>query len=518
MAFLYIQPRYRAFLHQHGLVTAEDFLRLSGVIYGGHPDRHIARVTIGDGDRTLVGFLKKEHRVPWRDRLANFWAGFGFVSKSVREMKVLNAAGPYGPDVVAAGEVGRRAFLLLGEIAAAVELRFCLRAAHRERRRELAMSLGKVLARLHDAGLAHGDLFAKHILVKEAPKGEFTFVDWQRGRIQSRVSWRQRARDLAAIDASLADELATPVERLRLFQAYWHEAWATRQSQRHVLRLVREYSRKLQRKRKIREMRQAPLAAGKQNLIWLDGEALCVTRAFWEQTGQRFPAWLRLDDFAPKCSRPLHISGFGVVPLTYRRVSRPWTWLACRLRRRYFNSPEFEYARALFQLERFGIAVPKLLAVGQRFPLPWQSESFVLTVPVAGTVPFKQWLQRTWDDRTRDQVLYEAGALLRRLHEAGYAVGAHAERAFLLREEERTFVVNPQEGLQRLGRVCQRRVFADLRSLAQSFSLGRTQTLRFLYGYCGRKPVRNARAQGNDAPDTGTAGFVDRRTERQVCA
>jgi hypothetical protein len=177
-------------------------------------------------------------------------------------------------------------------------------------------------------------------------------------------------------------------------------------------------------------------------------------------------------------------------------------------------------------LERFGIAVPRLLAVGQRFSLPWRSESFVLTAPVAGTVPFRQWLRRTWDKQARDELLHEAGTLLRRLHEAGYAAGPHAERVFLLQEEEQNFVVDPSEGLERLGEVCRRRVLADLRSLTHGFSLDRAQTLRFLLGYHGRIRLREARIGGAhfqraSRPD-GTLETCSTETcptgERQVCA
>ena len=64
-ARLHINPRYRDLLHAQGLTTVRAFLDLSGVIYCGHPNRNVARVDLGDGVST---FLKKEHRVPWRDR------------------------------------------------------------------------------------------------------------------------------------------------------------------------------------------------------------------------------------------------------------------------------------------------------------------------------------------------------------------------------------------------------------------------------------------------------------------
>src|SRR4051812_824042 len=87
MGWVRVNPQCRETLHQQGVISAADFLRLPGVILCGHPDRHVLKV---EGE--LPAFLKKEHRVPWRDRFANAWAGFGWVSKSTREASVLHNA------------------------------------------------------------------------------------------------------------------------------------------------------------------------------------------------------------------------------------------------------------------------------------------------------------------------------------------------------------------------------------------------------------------------------------------
>src|SRR5262249_59302013 len=59
-----------------------------------------------------------------------------------------------------------------------------------------------------------------------------------------------------------------------------------------VLARVRCQSQRFLLRRQVRELRQPPLATGTQNLIWLDGEALCVTREFWSSAQGRLPAWL----------------------------------------------------------------------------------------------------------------------------------------------------------------------------------------------------------------------------------
>src|SRR3954468_6162730 len=102
MAFVEVNPAYRALLERHGLTCADRFLALPAVIVSGHPDRNVARVTL-QGDTPFHAYLKREHRIPWRDRLANLWAGLRSASKSYREGRTLQAlrrAGVACPEVV----------------------------------------------------------------------------------------------------------------------------------------------------------------------------------------------------------------------------------------------------------------------------------------------------------------------------------------------------------------------------------------------------------------------------------
>src|SRR4051794_41152382 len=122
MEFVEIEPGHRDLLDGHGLVTARDFLGRSGVILSGHPSRHVLRVCLGS--ESFI--LKKEHRVPWGDRFGSAWAGYGWASKSVREARVLHqlrTAGIACPAVVACGEDGGRAFLLMREETGMTDLR-----------------------------------------------------------------------------------------------------------------------------------------------------------------------------------------------------------------------------------------------------------------------------------------------------------------------------------------------------------------------------------------------------------
>ena len=70
---------------EEGLPPPSVLVDLPGEIVSGHPDRHVREVTF----RGRVCYLKREHRIPWRERWKNLLAGFGWASKSTREAAVL---------------------------------------------------------------------------------------------------------------------------------------------------------------------------------------------------------------------------------------------------------------------------------------------------------------------------------------------------------------------------------------------------------------------------------------------
>lgn len=385
--FLDIHPQYRPLLAKQGLTTVEQFLELPAVIISGHRHRNVAQVTLATDAGALHAYLKREVSIPWRDYLANALAGFGFVSRSYREALTLRVARRGGigcPELIAAGEDGKgRAFLLVRALAGTCELRDYLRQRNLTNpgeRRVFARDLGQALARLHAAGFQHADLHSTHIFVNPRDNS-FHFLDWQRATRRRRLNRRQSLHDLATLDATLAGELASEHERLACLRAYLQASGRTRA---RAAAQVRRQAVRLLQKRHIREVRHSALAVGIQNLIWLEGEALCVTREFQAELNGRIPDWLtpsrRLET---RSCRPteerISIRGMRAAVLVRRWSSEPGRWLWCLLLNRPFVSPEFQRAALLFRLQRFGVATPRLLAVGQQHPRPWQSESFLLT-------------------------------------------------------------------------------------------------------------------------------------------
>jgi hypothetical protein len=73
----------------------------------------------------------------------------------------------------------------------------------------------------------------------------------------------------------------------------------------------------------------------------------------------------------------------------------------------------------LFRLERFGLAVPQVLAAGERTLPGNQVNAFLLTRIPSATKPLARWLEDNTDLQNRQIVLGQAEQFLARLHQAG---------------------------------------------------------------------------------------------------
>jgi tRNA A-37 threonylcarbamoyl transferase component Bud32 len=504
-------PRYRELLRNLNLTDVEAFLALPSIIISGHPNRNVARVTLGSGPDAVSGYLKREHHVLLRDYVSSAVAGFGFLSRSRREAQMLEelkVAGIACPEVIAVGEDGRgRAFLLVRAVSEAIELRDLLRSrriSQPEERRGLGRRLGQALARLHSAGFFHADLNSTHVLV-QPQNGAVAFLDWQRSTWHPRLKWGQRCRDLAALDATLASEVAAPRERLGCLREYLRAAGMSPHLFRRLLVHIRRRSRRLLGKRYVRELRDAPLRLGEQNLIWLDGEAICVTPEFQAQLDGKVPYWLlpvaphaRLRNWSSRQKVPLAGARAGF--LSQRTRDLPFAWLLTKLRGRPFTSPELRQAATLFRLQRYGVTTPRLLAVGQRPIWPWQSESFLLTEAEDGLVPLTDWLARHTSLTLKSTALRQfrltlgkVGHVLRRLHEAGCYLDGRLP--FDVRPDG-TLVCNAEElrAVRRPDRGLARNDLDSLRRRLLNVLPTRTDGLRFLRAYQQKSEVRDQKS------------------------
>jgi tRNA A-37 threonylcarbamoyl transferase component Bud32 len=392
--FIVFHPRYRAWLVRNGIDTATDALELPGEIVCGHPDRHVVRVELA---RRVV-YLKREHLIGWRTRFKNWRAGFGWVSRSVREavtLRRLEAAGMPSPQWLAYGEDGHgRAFLLVDELTDSADLRAVLSDTRLspEDRRVLAERAGRVIAELHEAGFGTPELAAKHVLVGRRPLS-VNLLDWQSCPLPGTVSDADRARQLATLTASLAGELATTRERLRFAWAYLRTVRQSRKAEKQstprfvaFLRDVLANADRLRNRSSVRDQRQA--AGPPQRLVWLTGEEVCAVpdiAAVWPTPAVTEPFYAA----ARPRSRETEVTlpdGRRAVLARFRTFA-PAARVVAGIRGKSWRSPGAKLARILFHLERYGIAGPRLLAFGQRLTGPATADSFVLYETIADVTP-----------------------------------------------------------------------------------------------------------------------------------
>jgi tRNA A-37 threonylcarbamoyl transferase component Bud32 len=401
-------------LARQGFKDARALLDLPGEIVGGHPDRHVVRVVLDTGRGRLVGYLKREHRVSLRDRVANACAGFGFVSKSLREAQTLGqlrAAGVPVPRVLAYGECGGRAFLLVQALPGYRDLREILRTGWCTswQRRLLARRLGRMLARVHAAGFDMPDLLCKHVLIDRRTLRP-ALIDCARTRRCRQIPAETRIHDLALLHASLPNELATLRERLACLRAYRGtapvRAWAD---------IIRHVASVLPRRRVVRESCQPSGGNKRQRVRWVAGdESLCVTSEFWQRGRGQIPDWLRSAAEGSDPPRTVVRRWLGdTVILRNTPPVAAWRRLLAKVCGRRVTSPTVREAGLIFRLQRFGVAAPRLLAFGGR----GNGGGFLLTRPISDTLPLKTWLTSPHERRPR--LLRRLGRLLRRLHGAG---------------------------------------------------------------------------------------------------
>jgi hypothetical protein len=368
-----MRPERRRWLEAHGLASARDFLALPGVVVSGHVGRNVSRVRIGP----TTAYLKREHQVRLRDRFRSWRDGFGWASISAREAAVLrrlDREGLPGPKWLAYGEADGEAFLLVSAAQGAVELR-----ALPSIEAEFAERLGRILARLHAAGIDQPDLFAKHVLVR-ADSGEVTILDWQRAGLRRHVPWRNRVRGLAALAASTPDAVFSPAAWDRLLSAYHQATVASRPRGPSLDGLRRAVARSAAALRERASIRSQPTASAPQELVRIDGETVCAIPTVADALGD--PAAIAAVYAPENHGWPVLFATGTLGDLSVRRYRLPFARWWAAIRGRAWRSAELKAARLLFHLERHGIPAPRLLAYGQT-----TGRAFVLSEPLPAGPP-----------------------------------------------------------------------------------------------------------------------------------
>ncbi|HEX3149435.1 MAG TPA: lipopolysaccharide kinase InaA family protein [Gemmataceae bacterium] len=393
-----LRPDAREWLATHGLERADDFLQMPGVVVSGHVGRNVSRIAIGG----RTAYVKREHRIRWRDRYRSWLMGFGWSSMSAREGAVLRRLDKFdlpGPRWLAFGESHGQGFLLVEAAENAVELR-----SLPEMSTTLAERIGNVAARIHAAGVHQPDLFAKHILVN-VDSGQLTILDWQRARHRTRIRLQDRIRSLASLRASIEKGVLDDTAWFHLLGAYLAAAKIDDGSMPPLDLFARQVSSRGEALANRPGMKSQRIRSVAQELIRIEGETVCAIRSVADNLSA--PATIKWLYDPRNQGLPIPLSGgrIGMIRIGEHRRLLGRTWAA--IRGKNWRAPEVKAARLLFHLERFGIPAPRLLAYGQIVRTLKRARSFVLFETTSTTRPLAQ-------------VDREAARLfLGRLHEVG---------------------------------------------------------------------------------------------------
>jgi tRNA A-37 threonylcarbamoyl transferase component Bud32 len=443
------EPPFR----QRDWAGVEAFLSWAGILVNRHRLRQVELVCLDEHSF----YVKKQFAVTWKERFLNAWHGFGWCSTAVREAKILQMlqdAGVGCPQVAAYGETRRQAFVLLKDATGMTELRCVLQQMHTEvDRQQLAIALGSELARLHDAGFTHPDLFAKHILVsREGLTFRICFLDWQRGRRRRTVAWPMRCRDLAALDATLHELLASDRLRLLCLRAYLQNSCCRAKPQARMLaQRIRRIAMALRKKRNVRELAQLPIPATQQQFITLCEGRLLLVRSYYDQLQASGPEALAKQIESLSCSSDSAGSIWELPP----------------------------QAHTLFRLHCFGVPGPRLLAAAST------ATGVCLLCTEEPAIPLGQALPEA-PLRTRRRWLCQAGWIVRQIHEAGYGLRPNQCWMHLLGVSfsKNEVMLADVESLQASNSEWQNLAQQELPGLAMHASFG--DRLSFLRGYLQR--------------------------------
>ncbi|HUW57436.1 MAG TPA: lipopolysaccharide kinase InaA family protein [Planctomycetota bacterium] len=257
---MWVRSDRRVMLQENDLTHFADFMACErGELINSHGWREVLRMELeGDGETRTV-YLKKFSPVQLKDAVKDLLRFRRVRTNALREFDMLclfERAGVRVPETIACGErhvLGRDrgAFVMVEHLARGRALDEVLPALRDvPRRRRLIRSLARFVRRMHDTGLGHTALYAKHLFVTEEPDGDWSVavIDLQQAVCRRAVSRRRRGRDLATLLVSLPPGVTTPRERWRFLLEYLRTTKLSRKDLRFVRRFVLGCAGKLSRR------------------------------------------------------------------------------------------------------------------------------------------------------------------------------------------------------------------------------------------------------------------------------
>ncbi len=152
------------------------------------------------------------------------------------------------PEPIAWGREGPESFALLRPVPGLPLDAWLRRTRDREARRRVLDDLARLLARFHDEGRYHRDLYACHVLV--SAHGALSLIDLARARRGRFVRRRWFVKDLAALAFSLPSPSVSGAERIRFLRAYLEGRGRARRLRRWARAIRRRLARLVERERR----------------------------------------------------------------------------------------------------------------------------------------------------------------------------------------------------------------------------------------------------------------------------
>ena len=250
---------WRDYLLSVHLNDLDDFIKLRGEVVDRNRRSRVHRISLGSPPRT---FYLKLHRGYVKRSWKHFFKPRAMVEQELANLMNYARAGLDALEPVAWGCRSRKrggdSFLLLSELEGYRSLQDWLSdrqvMAHPVRRRSLRQAVARMLRGIHEAGLAHVDLFSWHIFLK--PEGdEFLAlpIDLERSRIRGPWPWSSRrilekqANDLAVLHLTVPLPQVGSGERMRFFLDYRNHqrlSWDDKKLLQRILTIARHRGRR----------------------------------------------------------------------------------------------------------------------------------------------------------------------------------------------------------------------------------------------------------------------------------
>ena len=257
---------FAGLLRRHGLDTFESFYdERTGKLLRDLGQRANLRLTLDASGGKLTFFLKRHEPLGLTEKLKAWLRLARPVSHARTEWENIGRLARLDiptmqPVVLGEDSLTGRSFLMTAEIVGGRPADDFARErlagdAAAAQRREFARKLGRLVRKLHAAGMTHRDLYLCHVFVREDDQAlRLHLIDLQRvGRRRFRRRWE--VKDIAQLEYSRPPGVFSRTDAMRFLHAYFDTPGLDVRQKRFVASVLRK-AKRMKKRKTIREMRR----------------------------------------------------------------------------------------------------------------------------------------------------------------------------------------------------------------------------------------------------------------------